>query len=323
MYRVCLFLVALIFVFSVRTASAQDASFSAVELMNQYSGKCLAVKDASKAHGATLIHKECGAGGPDTIWDVHAEGAGYRFINKNSGLCLGVAHQSRKDGEQVTQVNPCGRPDTVWKVEYITPGPAGIDYEKPIVVRNSNSNKCLALVRGDELKQYGCPPHRPKTTWKFVEAWKPPATFKRVFVTSETFKADFLAGTQGDVKGADKICQSIAAKNSLPGMYRAWVSVYEYGKCDGMRMSERGLSNNDGASAIPYVNICDSRPVKIADSFSDLVDGAIDNPISCTEQGKRFSGTPGVWTGTRTDGRTVHYDNCKKGKCSCKVYCQT
>jgi hypothetical protein len=165
-----LFFISLIFVFSVGTALAQETSNPLVELKNQYSGKCLAVKGGNTGHGALLIHIDCGSGGPNAIWEMQPEGTAYRIANKHSGLCLGVAHQSKKDGEQVTQVSPCSRTDTVWKVEYMTPGPTGIDYGKPIVVRNSNSNKCLALVTGNKIKQYGCPPHRPKTTWQFVEA---------------------------------------------------------------------------------------------------------------------------------------------------------
>jgi hypothetical protein len=116
------------------------------------------------------------------------------------------------------------------------------------------------------------------------------------------------------VKGADDICQDIAAKSGLPGTYRAWISVYDHAKCEGMRMADRGLSANNGASAMPYVNVCNGKPVNIAKNFSDLVSGSLDNPISCTEQGVGFSGTPGVWTGTRTDGRSAHYESCKQRK---------
>jgi len=176
MYRVWLFFIASLLVFSFVTASAEEPPL--VQLKSQYSGKCLTVKGGSVAHGATLIHKDCQLGGQNMVWEMRPQGSGYWIVNKHSGLCLGVAHQSKKDGEQVTQVSACGRPDTVWRVENVDPNPSQnpnplappVDYEKTIVIRNDNSNKCLALVRGDEIKQYGCPPHRAKTTWQFVKA---------------------------------------------------------------------------------------------------------------------------------------------------------
>lgn len=324
MYRITLFFVALFFVFSVSTASAQGPT---VELMNQYSTKCLAVKGASKAHGAALILKECRTGGLDASWEMRSAGLNYKIFNKNSGLCLGVEHQVKYDGVRVTQVSSCdNRKDTLWTIENAQPNPSQqknpltpqVDYGKTIVVKNINSGRCMALGTGDEIKQYWCDPPRVKLTWKIVEPWKPPTAYKRVFVTSATYKSDFLNKTGGDVAGADKICQDIAGSANLTGTYRAWLSVYEYGKCEGMLRPERGLSSNVGAAAVPYMNICGSNPVKIADNFYDLVDGYLAHPISCTEKGLRFSGTPGVWTGTRTDGRIAHYENCKKGKCSCR-----
>ena len=99
-----LFFTALIFVFSVGAASAQDSPV--VELKNQYSGKCLTVKGGSTKHGAALMHKDCGTGGLDSIWEMRPEGAGYTIANRSSGLCLGVEHQSKKDGAVVTQQQP-------------------------------------------------------------------------------------------------------------------------------------------------------------------------------------------------------------------------
>ena len=174
MHRISFLLIASFFFFSNTAAAAQADSGLLVQLKNQYSGKCLSVKGGSKVHGAALVHKECGTGSLDAIWEMRPEGGGYRIANRNSGLCLGVAHQSKSDGSQVTQVAPCDRGDTVWRIEAVPPGtspsqPSAVDFGRPSVIRNNNSNKCLALVTGDEIKQYGCPPHRPKTTWTFVE----------------------------------------------------------------------------------------------------------------------------------------------------------
>ncbi|MEZ4599579.1 MAG: RICIN domain-containing protein [Syntrophotaleaceae bacterium] len=174
MFRISLLLIVSLFLFS-NTVSALETSSPIVELKNQYSGKCLTVKDGSVKHGAALIHRECGSG-INMIWEMRPEGPGYRIVNQNSGLCLGVEHQSKKDGMRVTQVSPCNRPDTLWMVGNAAPAPSQrnpltlpVDYGKTIVISNSNSNKCLALVTGTEIKQYGCTPHRPKTTWQLVE----------------------------------------------------------------------------------------------------------------------------------------------------------
>ena len=194
MYRVSLLLIASLFAFSLSAVSAQETSGPLVELKNQYSGKCLTVKDGSTKHGAALIHKECAPGGLNAVWEMRPEGAGYRIVNRNSGLCLGVEHQSKKDGMRVTQVSPCTRADTLWKVENVPPAPSQrnpltppVDYGKTVVIRNSNSNKCLALVTGDEIKQYGCPPHRVKTTWQFVE----PPSSASAQITGRPYITDF------------------------------------------------------------------------------------------------------------------------------------
>jgi hypothetical protein len=304
-----------------------------VELRNQFSGKCLAVSRASTAHGATLIHKKCGTGDADTIWELAFDSGkgGYRIKNRNSAKCLGIAHQTRSDGALVTQVDGCEqRNDTTWQVETIggVSLKALLPYGEPLVVRNRNSNKCLALVTGSEVKQYGCPPHRAKTTWQIVRPFTASA-FKRVFVTSQTYQANFLTQAPNVFfwkvgrATADRLCQDAAAAKQLPGTYRAWLSLWgnpgEAGTspvpqenvptdCEGMRSSP--LSGN---ASVPYVNVCDGVQVKIADNFADLLDGSLDHAISCTEDGTRFTGTPGVWTGTRTDGRQSHYEPCKQG----------
>jgi endonuclease/exonuclease/phosphatase family metal-dependent hydrolase len=173
MHRMSLFPVALLFIIPFSNAFAQENPVLSVQLKNHYSGKCLAVKGGSKEHGATLIHKECGTESPDAIWHLRTDGKGFRIVNGNSGLCLGLRHQSKSDGALVTQVTACDRPDTLWRLDTTTPTPStqplAVDFVAPTVVRNYYSNKCLALVTGDQIKQYGCPPHRAKTTWQVLE----------------------------------------------------------------------------------------------------------------------------------------------------------
>lgn len=166
--------VASIVVCCASAVSAQNTT--AVELQNQYSGKCLAVKGASSQHGAQLVHKECGTGDLDTMWEFAADSGkgGYRIRNANSRMCLGYAHgddpEGHWDDKRVTQVDGCDRRDTNWLVE--TPGGVSVSlpfpYGAPVIVRNGRSNRCLALVTGTDIMQYGCRPSRPKVTWRFV-----------------------------------------------------------------------------------------------------------------------------------------------------------
>jgi len=304
---------------SASAASAQNSI--PLELQNQYSGKCLAVKGASTAHGAPLEHKACGTRNTETIWEFTAVTPGvYRIANKRSGKCLGVERQSKSDGAVVTQVNACDqRPDTTWQVEALNLG-------APLVIKNRNSQKCLALVTGSQVKQYGCggnAEHVAKTTWRLLEPRTVATGFKRVFVTEAAFQADFLKGAPWEqvrrpsdgglnlLSTVDKICQNAADASQLSGTYLAWLSLYDPRRCEGMRVTP--LANNDSA---PYVNVCADGYRPVANNFADLLDGSLDNPISCTEKGRQFQGTPGVWTGTRTDGRPAHYDACRRWRTS-------
>lgn len=322
MRRALAFSIAAFVLIAGRPAPAQDSV--PLELQNEFSQKCLSVAGASAAHGARLEHKECGTLNSETIWEFTPVAPGvYRIRNKRSGKCLGVEHQSKNDGAVVTQVDSCDqRRDTAWHVETLALG-------APLVVKNRNSQKCLALVTGTQIKQYRCGgdgEHVKKTTWRLVQASQPEEKVKRVFVTSRTYQANFLPilkfyQSPGVHRaGADKLCQEAAAAGQLPGTYRAWLSLWGnpggdlgpgYLKsapdCEGMRSSP--LADN---KSIPYVNVCEGVQVKVANNFADLLDGALQHPISCTEDGRRFVGTPGVWTGTRTDGRQVHYDACKQ-----------
>ena len=165
MHPTCTVFMALLFLLSLAPAAAQETNNPYVELKNQYSGKCLAVSRASVAHGARLTHKDCGTSTPDAVWELAATSDGYQIRNKNSGKCLGVEHQSRSDGALVTQVDDCDhRQDTTWRIE-------ALRFGVPLAIRNRNSQKCLALVTGTQIKQYGCggnPEHVAKTTWQLV-----------------------------------------------------------------------------------------------------------------------------------------------------------
>ena len=111
------------------------------------------------------------------------------------------------------------------------------------------------------------------------------------FVTSSEHK-----GNLGGLGGADEICQNLAdnAPTPLPGSYKAWLSIGTgAGESPSTRFRQSGRS---------YVRVDGET---IADSFADLTDGTIDNPIIIMENGEQVpppSGNVLIWTNTGKDG---------------------
>jgi hypothetical protein len=111
------------------------------------------------------------------------------------------------------------------------------------------------------------------------------------FTTSSTH-----TGNLGGLAGADVICQRRAGdlRTPLPGSYKAWLSI---GTGDGESPSSRFRQ-----SALGYVR---TDGVSVADSFADLVDGAINHPIYAMEDGSPVpppNGQVNIWTNTGADG---------------------
>ncbi|MBI2021483.1 DUF1554 domain-containing protein [Candidatus Daviesbacteria bacterium] len=124
----------------------------------------------------------------------------------------------------------------------------------------------------------------------------------RVFVTSNNY-----TGNLGGVAGADAKCQESAQAANLKGVWRAWIS-------DSSTTSPSSRFDKDDG---PYVLIDGT---KIADSWLDLTDGSLFNPINITELNtlKTLPTIPGsegkyVWTNTSTSGGVYSTDtqqNC-------------
>lgn len=89
---------------------------------------------------------------------------------------------------------------------------------------------------------------------------------KRVFVTSALYKGNF-----GGLAGADAKCQERAVAAKIPGTYKAWLST-----------AASSPSNRFAKATIPY-RLVDG--TLIANSYTDLTDGTIANPINKTETG--------------------------------------
>lgn len=105
---------------------------------------------------------------------------------------------------------------------------------------------------------------------------------KVVFHTSQGYQ-----GNLGGLAGADAICQTHAEAAGLSGSYMAWLS--DLTDSPSTRFTQ---------ATVPYVLVDGT---KIADSWSDLVDGTLQHPIDRDELGGYYQGNY-AWTGTEPDG---------------------
>ncbi len=116
------------------------------------------------------------------------------------------------------------------------------------------------------------------------------------FVTSELFD-----GNLGGVAGADGHCQRLAEAAGLAGSYRAWLS-------DGQSSPSTRFDRSSSAYVLVDGTV-------IADSYTDLTDGALDNPMTLTELGTPApaafdnscaGGTPTIfWSSTAANGGAI------------------
>jgi cysteine-rich repeat protein len=109
----------------------------------------------------------------------------------------------------------------------------------------------------------------------------------RAFVTSETYQADKIGG----LSGADTRCANLADDQGWPDglKYRAWLSD---STTDAIDRYTRGR----GRLVMPSGLV-------LAQSWSALLAGQLENPFEVTETNLTFHGI--AWTGTRDDGTRV------------------
>lgn len=117
------------------------------------------------------------------------------------------------------------------------------------------------------------------TTWNVTTT-----AVKLVFVTSVAYNGDL-----GNVTGAHAKCTARAAAASLPGTYKAWIAG---------SLSSSAPVSHFTAAGIPYV-----RPdgVIVANNWSDLTDGSLQNAIATDEFGNAVTAS-NVWTNVTTSG---------------------
>lgn len=118
-------------------------------------------------------------------------------------------------------------------------------------------------------------------------------TQKIVFTTSTTYN-----GNLGGVAGADAKCAARATAAGLTGTFKAWISEGTSG--GSLRPSSTFTNPN-----VPY-KLVDGTVV--ADNWTDLVDGTLDNAISLNESGGGVGGS--VWTNTTTAGNQQGMNGC-------------
>ncbi len=128
----------------------------------------------------------------------------------------------------------------------------------------------------------------------------PPPSYKRVFVTSNSYTGDLRAAGSNvglgaaidGPDGADKICQSRANAASLGGTWKAWISGATTAQSAASRLVH---------SSIPYKLL---NGTTVANNWADLTDGTLLAPINRTESNGLVTNN-GAWTNTKPDGSTT------------------
>ena len=121
--------------------------------------------------------------------------------------------------------------------------------------------------------------------------------WKYAFITRDNVNGTGVgSGNLGGLSGADNICQTRATAAGLNGTYKAWLSD------DGTSAASR-LTQYNGEYRL-------LNGTKLADNWSDLVDGSIDNPLNITEYGTTVAASSAAYTGTNTNGTSESPNNC-------------
>lgn len=119
----------------------------------------------------------------------------------------------------------------------------------------------------------------------------PTVTQKRVFVTSSTF-----SGNLGGLEGADLKCQSSASAAGVQGTFKAWLSS-----------STVSASSRLTHATVPYKLL---NGTIVANNWSDLTRGSIQNPIEISETGSLSGDSTSAWTNTGVSGEIGNNANC-------------
>jgi hypothetical protein len=128
--------------------------------LNGKSAKCIGIDGASPAEGAQARQFYCDGRGQPTdnqSWELRSNGAGrFRFVNRRSGLCLGVSGGSVADGALIQQF-ACGAANPGNNQSWGFVRTSG-DYFQVV---NGKSGKCIGVdggstANGAVLAQFPC-----------------------------------------------------------------------------------------------------------------------------------------------------------------------
>jgi microsomal dipeptidase-like Zn-dependent dipeptidase len=98
--------------------SPVGTTLQAVPISAYHAGRCLDVKDASFAEGASVVQKTCGTGSSQ-LWQLRSLPSGnFEILNKNSNKCLAIATRSLSGGARAVQQTCLGENQT-WSLQRI------------------------------------------------------------------------------------------------------------------------------------------------------------------------------------------------------------
>jgi hypothetical protein len=130
------------------------------------------------------------------------------------------------------------------------------------------------------------------TNW--VEMTHPVSTGRIAFGGESHQRVVFLTGNDNGVKGgitgADAQCQAYATSAGLRGVYFSWLADSTAASAPATRFEK---------PSVPYVLVTGT---KVADDWTDLTDGTLDNAIRLLATGTNPGSTNSVFTNVNTDG---------------------
>jgi hypothetical protein len=103
-------------------------------------------------------------------------------------------------------------------------------------------------------------------------------------------------GNLGGIAGADNVCQTAANNAGIAGTFKAWLATQAQGPAVTLT-----------PSSLPYVRV---DGVKVADNWTDLIDGSLDAPIRVSELGNLLASSSLVWTGATQLGQPISTLQC-------------
>lgn len=121
---------------------------------------------------------------------------------------------------------------------------------------------------------------------------------RRVFVSSTAYSSGEING----LTGANMVCQGLAEGAGLTGNYKAWLS-------DAAEGPSKTFGVDPQETPVPYILVDGTI---VANSWADLIDGTLQNPINHDEHDGDMSSnlTVVVWTNTLPNGNPKNEQDC-------------